>query len=105
MKLEWVKKRLIEICLGVENVAMWDNMSQDFFEKVNLVQKKFPASNTGAFIKILHQTDSCKPQLDHVVKSSLNEARPSHRSTIEMPEAAYKRRPNTAYQTVRRSQS
>lgn len=26
MKLEWVKKRLIEICLGVESVAMWDNL-------------------------------------------------------------------------------
>lgn len=26
MKLEWVKKRLIEVCLGVENIALWDNL-------------------------------------------------------------------------------
>lgn len=25
-KLEWIKKRLIEICLGIENIAMWDNI-------------------------------------------------------------------------------
>ena len=25
-KLDWVKKRLIEICLDIENVAKWDNL-------------------------------------------------------------------------------
>jgi hypothetical protein len=25
-KLEWIKKMLIEICLGIENIAMWDNI-------------------------------------------------------------------------------
>ena len=25
-KLEWIKQRLIEIYLGIENIAMWDNI-------------------------------------------------------------------------------
>jgi hypothetical protein len=61
MKLEWVKKRLIEICIGVENVAMWDNIQQDFIEKVQTCQKKFPTTNFGAFVNILNQTAKTKP--------------------------------------------
>lgn len=64
MKLEWVKKRLIEICMGVESVAMWDNLQQDFIDKVNSCDKKFPATNFGAFVKILNQERCEKPKLE-----------------------------------------
>lgn len=63
MKLEWVKKRLIEVCLGVENIALWDNLQQDFIDKVNVCTKKFPATNFGAFVKIVNQTILPKPEI------------------------------------------
>lgn len=53
MKLQWIKSRLIEICIGVENVALWDNLQQNFLDKVNECTKKFPATNFGAFVKIV----------------------------------------------------
>ncbi|TNV74735.1 hypothetical protein FGO68_gene3762 [Halteria grandinella] len=97
MKLEWVKKCLIEICLGVESVAMWDNLQQDFLDKVKSCDKKFPATNFGAFVKILNQSQNDKPKLEQVVKSTLSEVK-----TIEMSRRDY--RPKTSQQ-MRRSKS
>jgi hypothetical protein len=72
MKLEWIKNRLIEICIGVENVALWDNLQQDFIDKVSDCTKKYPASNFGAFVKIVSQTASIKPDLESAVKNTVH---------------------------------
>ncbi len=52
-KLDWVKKRLIEICIGVENVSKWDNIQDEFIEKVSEVGRKYPKANYTALIKII----------------------------------------------------
>jgi hypothetical protein len=26
LKVKWIRDRMIEICIGVENVALWDNI-------------------------------------------------------------------------------
>jgi|LauGreDrversion4_2_1035121.scaffolds.fasta_scaffold177886_1 hypothetical protein len=43
-KLEWIKQRLIEICLGIENIAMWDNIYRVNFKKESTsIQSDFAA--------------------------------------------------------------
>ena len=69
-KLEWIKKRLIDICVGVENVARWDNLQQDFVEKVSDVSRKYPKANYTALLKIIGNTPGPKPSLDEAIKVS-----------------------------------
>lgn len=69
-KLEWIKKRLIEICLGIENIAMWDNIQSDFLDRVHEYSKRFPCTNIGAFIKILSQNSSLKPKIEVLVSEN-----------------------------------
>ena len=52
-KLEWVTKRFIDICIGVENVSKWDNIQDEFKEKVNEVARKFPKANYAALISFI----------------------------------------------------
>lgn len=70
-KMDWIKQRLIEICLGVQNVASWDNIQQEFLEKVNDCTKRFPSTNFGAFVKIVSQTPQVKPNLVDEVTNTL----------------------------------
>ena len=56
MKLEWVKKRFVEICLGVDNISHVDNLQPSFLQKVSECNKKYPGSNLGAFVKFVNQT-------------------------------------------------
>jgi hypothetical protein len=53
-KLEWVKKRLINICIGVDSIAGWDDIQSSFLQKVFDCQKKYPITNQGAFIKLVN---------------------------------------------------
>lgn len=85
MKLEWVKKRLIEICLGVENVALWDNLQSDFIDKVKECSQKFPATNFGAFVKIVNQTCKVKPTLEEIVGQVKREDIMQVKQVIEKP--------------------
>ena len=70
-KLEWIKKRLIEICLGIENIAMWDNIQSDFQERVHEYSKRFPCTNFGAFIKILSQNCKVQPKIEQLLEKKL----------------------------------
>jgi len=40
-----VTKRFIDICLGVENISRWDNIYEEFKEKVNEASRRFPKAN------------------------------------------------------------
>lgn len=52
-KLEWVKKRLIDICLDMESVAKWDNLQEEFKEKVDEIVRRFPKASNHALTSIL----------------------------------------------------
>jgi hypothetical protein len=41
-KLNWIKKRIIDICIEIEHVSKWDNIQEGFKEKVSEVSRKFP---------------------------------------------------------------
>jgi len=58
---------MIEICVGVEHVSMWDNIQEEFLERVNECSKKFPTANYGAFVKIVNNSAKAKPKIEQIV--------------------------------------
>jgi hypothetical protein len=72
-KMRWIRDRMIEICMGVEHVSMWDNLQEEFLERVNECSKKYPSASYGAFVKIVNNTAKSTPQIEQIVKEQLGE--------------------------------
>jgi hypothetical protein len=70
-KLQWIRDRMIEICIGVENVCLWDNIQDEFLERVNECSKKFPTASYGAFVKIVNHSAKAKPTLQKIVSENI----------------------------------
>ncbi|CDW79456.1 UNKNOWN [Stylonychia lemnae] len=71
-KLEWVTKRFIDICLGVENISRWDNIYEEFKEKVNEAARRFPKANHQALMSFINNLPETKKSLDEVVNQFQN---------------------------------
>lgn len=59
-KLDWIKKRLIDICLDIENVAKWDNLQEEFKGKLDEIVRRFPKATNQALTNMLGQTPTTK---------------------------------------------
>ena len=59
-KLAWIKKRLVDICLEVENVAKWDKIQEDFNDKVSEIQRKYPKATIPALQSFIQQIPDSK---------------------------------------------
>ena len=66
-KLEWATRRFVEICLGVEGVARWDNVQEQFRERVQDVARRFPKANYQALVSFLNLLPEAKKTLPEVV--------------------------------------
>eukprot|EP00347_Sterkiella_histriomuscorum_P008024 403346662 len=71
-KLEWVTKRFIDICIGVENISKWDNIYDEFKEKVSEAARKFPKANYQALISFINSLPVTKKSLDEVISQFQN---------------------------------
>jgi hypothetical protein len=59
---------MIEICIGVETVSLWDNIQEEFLERVHECSKKFPTASYGAFVKIVNLSAKSKPTIEQVAE-------------------------------------
>ncbi len=66
-KLDWVTKRFIEICLGVENVSKWDNIQEEFKAKVNEVARKYPKANYTALLSFINLLPENNKSLKEII--------------------------------------
>ena len=69
-KLEWIKQRLIEIYLGIENIAMWDNIQSEFQERVHEYPKRFRCTNFGAFLRFSLKIAKFSQKLNSFLKKN-----------------------------------
>jgi hypothetical protein len=44
----WIKRRLIDICIDIDQIAKWDNIQEGFKEKVTEVSRKYPKATKAA---------------------------------------------------------
>ena len=54
-KLNWIKKRLIDICFSIEQLSKWGNLQEDFSERVQDVQRKFPKATYSTLSTFIGQ--------------------------------------------------
>jgi len=43
-KLNWIKKRVVEICREVKKVSKWEHVQEEFDSKMSEVTRKFPTA-------------------------------------------------------------